>query len=235
MKRIVSFFLAAVCLLSLAACGSKKPSLEEVEQAINEGTLTLEDAVGKGYVTQDWADEYIESRTVPAGDKMEAGAIGEFTTTTLAGEEFTREQLEGVVLFAFIDPAGEEAEAFYQALVEGYEGVKENGAGILVCAKGEEGNELFEDAPFPVIPYDDAVKAATKNHSGMIEDLDNSASWCVNGSFYSAWYSVVDAESLADSAAGFVEVQKEMAEGGENGGIVVMGSMTGSAVGSATE
>lgn len=148
MKRILSFFLAAVCLLSLAACGSKKPSLEEVEQALQAGTLTLEDAVGKGYVTQEWADEYIESRTVPAADKMEA---------------------------------------------------------------------------------------ATKNHSGMIEDLDNCASWCVNGSYLSAWYSTVNAEDLADSAAAFAKMQQEMAEGGENGGIVVMGSMTGSAVGSATE
>lgn len=223
MKRILSFFLAVVCLLSLAACGSKKPSLEEVEQAINEGTLTLEDAVGKGYVTQDWADEYMESRTVPAGNKMEAGAIGEFTTTTLSGEEFTREQLEGVVLFAFIDPAGEEAEAFYQALVDGYEGVKENGAGILVCTKGEEGNELFEGAPFPVIPYDDAVKAATRNHSGMIEDLDITASWCVSGSFLSAWYSMVEAEDLPDSAAAFVKMQQEMGDGWENGGVAVMG------------
>ena len=153
---------------------------------------------------------------------MEAGAIGDFTTT-LSGEAFTKEQMGDVALFVFIDPSNPDAAAFYQALVDGYEGVKENGAEILVCVKGEESSDLFADAPFPVIPYNDAVKAATENHRGMIEDLPNAASWCVNGSFYSAWYSAAEAEDLADSAASFVGMQKEMADGGENGRMAVMG------------
>ena len=58
MKRLTAFFLAAVCALSLAACGSQKPSLDEVEKAISEGNVTVEDALEKGWVTQEWADEY---------------------------------------------------------------------------------------------------------------------------------------------------------------------------------
>ena len=55
--------------------------------------------------------------------------------------------------------------------------------------------------------------------------MTNTASWCVNASFYSAWFSSVDAEGLADSAASFVVMQKEMANEGnaENGGMAVMG------------
>lgn len=222
-RRIAAILLATVCALSLAACGQEKPSLEDVEQAIEEGNLTIEDALEKEWVTQEWVDAYNAERSVPAANKIDAGTIGDFTTTTLSGEEFTKDQMEDVTLFAFLDPSDPDAAAFYQALVDGYEGVKENGAEILVCTKGEEGNELFTDAPFPVISYNDSLKTATENHKGMIENKPNATSWCVNGSFYSAWYSTVEADDLAVSAASFVEMQKEMAGGGEGDGMAVMG------------
>ena len=47
-KRAAALGLAAVMTLSLTACGEKTPSLEEVEQAIEAGTLTVEDALDKG-------------------------------------------------------------------------------------------------------------------------------------------------------------------------------------------
>ena len=225
MKRFAAILMVGVCLLSLAACGSQKPGLDEVEQAIQEGNMTIEDALEKGFVTQEWADEYIESRTVPANDKMEAGAIGEFTTNTLSGEEFTKNQMGDVAMFAFLDPSDPDAASFYQALVEGYEAVRENGAEIIVCIENEENIEMFAGAPFPVIHYNDSLKAATENHRDMIEDLPNSASWYVNGSFLSAWFSTVEAEDLGDDAAAFVQIREEMAGGnsGENGGAAVMG------------
>lgn len=224
MKRWTVIVLALVCVLTLAACGGQKPSLDEVEQAIESGSLTVEDAVGKGWITQEWADEYEQQQSVPAASKTEAGAIGEFSTTTLAGEEFTWEQMADVTLFVFLDPADPDAETFYEALADGYEGVKETGAEILVCTKSEDGNELFENAPFPVIHYNDSLKAAVENHKEMIEGLPNTASWCVNGSFLSAWFSSIQAEELADDAAGFVEMQKDMGENAaESNGMAVMG------------
>ena len=70
-KRAAALGLAALLTLSLAACGEKAPSLEEVEQAIEAGTLTVEDAQDKGWVDQAWVDDYWEARTVPAVDKIE--------------------------------------------------------------------------------------------------------------------------------------------------------------------
>lgn len=70
-KRAAALGLAALLTLSLAACGEKAPSLEEVEQAIEAGTLTVEDAQDKGWVDQAWVDGYWEARTVPAVDKIE--------------------------------------------------------------------------------------------------------------------------------------------------------------------
>lgn len=225
MKRLTAFFLAAVCALSLAACGSQKPSLDEVEQAISEGNVTVEDALEKGWITQEWVDEYTAQHSTPTLSKTEAGMIGDFTATTLSGEEFTKEQMADATLFVFLDPADSGAEAFYQALIECYEGVKENGAEILVCTKSENGNEMFSEAPFPVIHYNDSLKAATENHTEMITGLPNCAVWCVNGSFYSSWASAVDADSLAGNAASYVEIAQEISENADDSDnkAVVMG------------
>ena len=210
-RRLAVLGLTAVLSLSLTACGAQQPSQEEVEQAIEAGTLTIDDALDKGWIDQAWVDAYQEANSVPAASKMETNMVGDFTTSTLSGEEFTRDQLGDVVFFAFLDPDAEETQSFYEALAEGYDGVVENGADIVVCTKGESGNELFADAPFPVILYNDSLKAAVGGNSGMVEDEEtpNTASWYVNGSFLSAWYSTVEGEDLPQSAAAFVEMSRD--------------------------
>ena len=210
-RRFAALGLAAVMTLALTACGEKKPSVEEVEQAIETGTLTVEDALEKGWIDQDWVDSYMEDNSVPASSKMEANKVADFTTTTLAGEEFTKDDLGDVVFFAFTDPADPSAAEFYQSLVDAYEGVKENGAGIVLCTKSEEGNDPFAGAPFPVIFYNDSLREAVGNNRDMIEDQEtpNTASWYVNGSFFSAWSLKVEAEELVQSAASFVEMSED--------------------------
>ncbi len=227
-RRLAALSLTAVMALSLTACGEKQPSQEEVEQAIEAGTLTIENALDKGWIDQAWVDAYQEENSVPAASKMETNMVGDFTTTTLSGEDFTREQLGDVVFFAFLNPNAEGTQTFYDALAEGYDGVAENGADIVVCTKSESGNELFAEAPFPVILYNDSLKAAIGGNSGMVEDEEtpNTASWYVNGSFLSAWYSSADAEELPASAAAFVEMSREPAfEGGDGSGAAAMASM----------
>ena len=134
-KRLAALGLAAVLALAVTACGEKQPSQEEVEQAIEAGTLTVEDALDKGWIDQAWVEAYQEENSVPAASKMETNMVGDFTTVTLSGEAFTREKLGDVVFFAFLDPNAEGTQAFYDALTEGYDGVVENGADIVVCTK----------------------------------------------------------------------------------------------------
>ena len=189
MKKWIAIFMTMVCTLSLAACGSKQPAMDEVQQAIEAGDLTLQDAVDKGYVTQEWADNYLDQRSMPAVSKMEAGMIGDFTTTTIATAQ-------------------------------------EQGAGITVCIKNEENKDWFEKAPFPVILYNDSLKEATKSHRDLIEEVSNTGSWYVNGSFASAWQSSIDADSFAETAAAYVEMAKDESFGGEsnnsNSGVAVI-------------
>lgn len=209
--RLIALGLAAITTLSLTACGEKQPSLEEVEQAIEAGTLTVEDALDKGLVDQAWVDAYYEANSIPAASKTEAHAVGDFTTTTLDGETFTQDDLGSAVYFAFADPNTEGKQAFYQALVDAYEGVKENGADIVLCTMDESDSELFADAPFPVIVYNDSLSEALGNNRSMVEDDEtpNTAAWYVNGSFLSAWSLSVDAEDLVEDAAAFVEMSQQ--------------------------
>ena len=57
-RRLAALGLAAAMGLTLAACGEQQPSREEVEQAIEAGTLTVEDALDKGWIDQAWVDAY---------------------------------------------------------------------------------------------------------------------------------------------------------------------------------
>ena len=212
-RQLTAFGLSLALALTLTACGEKQPSQDEVEQAIEAGTLTVEDALSRGWVDQAWVDAYEEANSVPAGSKMEANVLGEFTTNTLSGETFTKADLGSVVFFAFVNPSNPDAEAFYQALTDAYEGVTENGAAIVLCTKSESENELFTDAPFPVILYNDSLKTAMGGNSSMVEDeeVPNTGSWYVNGSFLSAWIHAIDKTELVESSASFVEMSQDQA------------------------
>ena len=133
-----------------------------------------------------------------------------------------------MVFFAFSTSASEGVQELYNALVQAYEGVTANGAGLVLCTKSEEGNKLFADAPFPVILYNDSLKAAVGKNSVMIEDEEtaNTASWYVNGSFLSSWYATLNRDSLVADAETFVSIAEEMQKNTETGGTgIVEGSL----------
>lgn len=211
MKRWTAILAAAVCAFSAVSCAAQKPALEEVEKAIADGNVTVEDALEKGWITQEWADRYQESNTVDAADKSESFAVGDFQTQTLSGEDFTREDLSPVTFWAFLDPADPAAEEWYQELADVYEEIREKGAEALICCKTEGDASLFENAPFPVILYNDSVKEAldSMNMADMVEELPNTGNWFVGDYFASAWYSKLEGADLPKSAEAFVQQYNE--------------------------
>lgn len=212
MKQLIAIFLASLCTVSLAACGNQGPSLEEVEEAIVEGNVTLEDALSKGWVTQEWVDKYIEKNAVPAVSKLEAHAINDFTTQTLDGNTFTKDDISGITFLSFIDPATEEGKNFYQELEASYDGVKEAGADILVIVKGEDGGDLFADAPFQVILYNEEMSSAMKDQADMVANLPATGAWYGNGSILSSWSLMVSKDELVDSALKYMKNSDEANE-----------------------
>lgn len=211
-KKFLTILMTAVCSMSLIACGNQKPSMEEVEKAIAEGNVTVEDALDKGWVTQDWVDQYLDSHTVDAADKTESFAIDDFHTQTISGDEYTKEDLHAVTFWAFIDPLDDEAEGWYQTLVNSYEKIKEKGAEILICCKNETEISLFKDAPFQVIFYNESVKDALNNMnmSEMIEEMTHTGNWFVDKYFASSWYAKLNADQLIKDADIFIQKYNEL-------------------------
>ena len=219
-KQAAALGLTAVLALSLSACGKKEPGTAEIEQAIGAGTLTIEDALNKGWVDEAWVETYLETHSVPASDKIEAYRVGDFTTTTITGEEFTQAQVQDVTLFAFVDPETEGALSFFEEMCAAAPAVEEAGAGLLLCVKGTTPTDLFSGAPFPVILLNDSLQNAMGFNSETVEDPDllNTASWYVSGTFLSSWYASLTREGLAEDARTFVTVAAQMRETSETGG-----------------
>ena len=119
---------------------------------------------------------------MPAADKVAFNQVGDFTTLTLAGEEFANEDLPSVACVAFLDPEDEGFADFYQALSDGAEGVRSAGADIVVCVKGDMDAQLFQDAPFSIVAYNEPMKEALAQNDEMASGIPCTGVWYVNGS-----------------------------------------------------
>lgn len=205
MKRILTTLMTIVCILSLTACKSNHPSLEEVEKAISDGTVTVEDALEKGWVSKKWAETYYEKNSVAAADKSKAYNLGEFSAQTVSGETYTNDNLTPVMYFAFFDPSNADAENSFQKLCDANDTVEKNGGKILVFSMSETKTEIFENAPFPVLLYNDSVKEALPDGTAdFLEEILHESSftgnWYADGYFQQAWSSSIDTDELAQNA-----------------------------------
>ena len=214
MKKLLLIAVLAMSL-TLAACGSKAPSLEEVEAAIRDGSVTVQDALDKGWVTQKWADSYWAENSVPAADKVAYNKVGEFETQTVEGDTFVNQDIPGTTFLVFLDPEDAGVADFYAELVNAVEEVRSAGADIVVCSKGDMKADLFQDAPFAVVEYNDSMKTALVQNDEMASGVPCVGVWYVNGSLISAWISQVDAEELVDSAASFAQMSQDVGSGME--------------------
>lgn len=215
MKKNIVLAIALALCLTLSACGSKSPSLEEVEAAIQDGSVTIQDALDKGWISQEWADNYLEENSVPAADKIAINKVGEFETEAVTGDSFTNQDLPNTAFMVFMDPEDADAAAYYDELVRAVDGVRSAGADIVVCSKGSLDTQMFQDAPFPVVSYNDSMKAALAQNDEMASDIPCVGVWYVDGSLVSAWSSTVEAKDLADSAASFVSMNEETSDNTE--------------------
>lgn len=148
-KKIILAGALALCL-TLSACGSQTPSLEEVEAAIEDGSITIEDALDKGWITQEWVDSYMEENTVPAADKIAINMVGEFETQTVTGDPFTNQDIPAVTFMVFLDPEDAGAQAYYDELVKAVEDVRAAGADIVVCARAAWTPRCTRTLPSPL-------------------------------------------------------------------------------------
>ena len=205
MKKIITLLLICAIATSFVACGEKKPSEEDIIASIEAGTLTMDDALEKGYVDETWVEEYYAERSVPAMDKSQSNMLSAFETETLDSETFTNEDLSPVTFIAFVNPTSEDAITQYNILVQAYDEVVESGADILVVNTSNEATDLFKDAKFKVVSYNESVKSALGSLLEMVNEDGFTGSWNVNDAFMSAWYMAVDLESFAQTGKSMVD------------------------------
>lgn len=217
-KKMVSVFGMGAIVLSLAACGTQKPDLKEVEQAISNGEVTIEDALDKGWVTQDWVDEFLDANSHAAADKTVSFAIGEFETTTVSGETYSNADIAGTTFWAFIDLNTEASKEWLDTLDSLYPEIKEKGAELLVCVKNHTEDQTFENIPFPMIIYNASVKSALDhmNMSEMVEEVPNCGNWFVDTYFASSWSSIITKEQILKEVEVFTNLHDEGAPAAED-------------------
>ncbi len=205
MKKIIVVLLICLLALSLVAC-NQKPSVEDVTQALQNGTLTLSDAVKKGYVTQEWADEYLSLTAVPAADKTISNQIGAFETSTLQGETFTRENVSFITYYAFINADSQAGQEAYQVLHDNYDAVKAKGADVLVITLNDKNKELFQNAKMPVVYYNESMQSALGNLCQMVNTDSFSGAWNGNTAFLSAWNLKIEKDTLLGAMTSIVDM-----------------------------
>ena len=205
MKKIITLLLISIIAVSFVACNHSQPTIEEVIASIEAGTLTMDDAVEKGYVDEQWVEDYYAKNSVPAMDKSQSNMISEFETETLSGEMFTNDDLSDVTFIAFLNPNSEDAKEQYDILLETYDKVVASGADILIVSTSDEGTELFEDAQIQVVSYNDSIKSALGSLTEMVNEDGFIGSWNVNGAFMSAWNMKIEADGFIKTGTSMVE------------------------------
>lgn len=213
MKKKMYGLLAAVMMTSLMTACASKPSEEDVRSALKNGTLTVEDAVDKGYVTDEWAAEYIEGQSVEAKDKFSVNLLGAFTTQDVTGAEFTFTPSDTPVLFAFADPEDGESLAKIQAIENDYEDIKAAGGDVILVLMGEKAPEELADGTIPTIFYTDDIKNQLGSNQEMIDGNPFSSSWNMKGSFITAWYRSLDQADLPQTAKDLLDAFGQEASG----------------------
>jgi len=224
MKKFMIMILMGALVLSLAACGDSKPSVEEVKAAIENGTVTVEDAMEKGWLTSDDIASIDMGESIPAENKLTANMLGDFQTSTLDGKIFTNKDLSNFTYLAFINPNSENAKECINVLTEKYDEIKNANAEVIIFlidfdntenAENTETTETTEtnedsqisqenvdleslqalkDLDISVLQYNDSVKNALGANADMVKSDGFTGTWNVGGAFPLAWSMKIDME-----------------------------------------
>ena len=196
-KRTVLLLLAGAMVLSLAGCFGA-PSEEKIIQALDDGTITVEDAKAKGWIDDDWIDDHFKS--VEASTKIHQ--IDVFETTYLNGEEVSSSIISEEMCLVFFDTAKdgtlEKLEVFNQIA----DIMRETGVPVLGIVMDEElaiAQETLKYIKFPVIVYNDAMKSSLGKYEDILDDALTFV-FTKDGGFYTAWNTNVDKEKILEVA-----------------------------------
>lgn len=201
MKRPIAILLLGLLTLSLAGCGSK-PSEKEIKKALENGIITVEDAMSKGWIDQEWIEDNFE----PIEAKTKIHLFDPFETTYLDGTEAPQNIIQGRMCLVFFNTQGEKTMKELEIFNDAYEQMQEKGVpvlGIITDEDLESAKVKLKDIEFPIIVYNDSMKKSLEQYDEIINS-DITSVFTKDGGIYTAW-------SNSSTVEGLVKYAEELA------------------------
>lgn len=187
MKKIIAILSAALLTLSLAGCSSA-PSDEKIKAALDDGTITVDDAKSKGWIDDAW----IEANFEQIQAKSKIYLLDPFETTYLDGTVASSKVIEGKMSLVFINEFLDETDEKLKAFKDAYEEMKAIGVPILGIVSDEIDivamKEKLDDLGFPLIIQNEDMRRSMKlsGFDSMMGD-DVISVFTKDGGIYTAW------------------------------------------------
>ena len=196
MKKPTAILLTALLVLSMTACSSA-PSEDKIKAALEDGTITMEDAKAKGWIDDQW----VEDNFKPIEGKSKIYLLAPFETTYLDGTPASSELIEGKMCLVFInelaDGTVEKLDTFNQAYGE----MEASGVPMLGIVSDDidtdTAKEALKDMGFPmIIRNDDMQRSLALSGFDTMLSYDVVSLFTKEGGIYTAWRSSETTEGL---------------------------------------
>lgn len=196
MKKIIAILLAALLVLSMTAC-SGRPSDDKIKAALDDGTITVEDAKAKGWIDEEWIKANFE--TIEA--KAKIYLLDPFQTTYLDGTAASSELIEGKMCLVFINELTEGTKEKLDAFNRAYEEMEDIGVPMLGIISDkisiENAKATLKDIGFPmIIRNEDMNRSMALSGFDTMMDYDVVSVFTKDGGIYTAWSSSQTEEGL---------------------------------------
>ncbi|MGL5346836.1 MAG: hypothetical protein ACRDA3_05770 [Peptostreptococcaceae bacterium] len=193
MKKCVVSLLSVLVVSSLVGC-SKSPSDKEIMSALDEGTITIEDAKEKGWIDDAWIEEHF--KPIDPGKKI--ASIAPFKTTYIDGESVSSEIISGEMCLVFFDTSKETTMDKLKVYNELSSELKDMGISMLgiVTDKDLDGaKEKIKDMNFPIIVFNKEAERSLEMYKDIIS-TDAVSVFTRDGGIYSSWNGSANKEAL---------------------------------------
>lgn len=200
MKKLTTILLIMVLALTMTAC-SPTPSDSKIKEALEDGTITVEDAKAKGWIDDKW----IEANFEPIEAKSKIYLLEPFETTYLDGTPASSELIEGKMCLVFINELAGETIEKLDEFNNAYAKMEAVGVPILGIVSGnidiDTAKEKLKNMDFPmVIRNDDMQSSLELSGFDTMLDYDVVSVFTKEGGIYTAWHRNATTEGLIESA-----------------------------------
>lgn len=197
MRKTTAILLAVLLVISMTSCGST-PSDDKIKAALEDGTITVEDAKSKGWIDDEWIEANFE--TIEAKSKIYL--FDPFQTSYLDGAPASSELIEGKMCLVFFNTTKDGTMDKLQVFNKISEEMTSAGIpvlGIITDENPDEAVEKLSDITFPIIVYNEEMQASLAKYIELINS-DVVSIFTKEGGLYTAWNSSTDADDLLDTA-----------------------------------